>query len=75
MLKDRYEDGGDFIRGSEEFFKYYLNLGVPDKVHYIKKLTTDMEFFLSDDASSIVEWKLEPKIYENMMEYYEEKNI
>ena len=42
-------------------------------MHYIKKLTTDIEFFLSDDASSIVEWKLEPKIYENMMEYYEEK--
>ena len=73
MLKDRYEDGGDFVRGSEEFSKYYLDLGVPDKVHYIKKLTTDIEFFLSDDASSIVEWKLEPKIYENMMEYYEEK--
>ena len=73
LLKDRYEDGGDFIRGSKEFFKYYLNLGEPDKVHYIKKLTTDMEFFLSDDASSIVEWELESRIYKKMMEYYDEK--
>lgn len=71
LWKDRYEDGGDFIRGSEEFSKYYLDLGEPDKVHYIKKLTTDMEFFLSDNSDNPVEWELEPKIYEKMMEYYE----
>ena len=71
LWKDRYEDGGDFIRGSEEFSKYYLDLREPDKVHYIKKLTTDMEFFLSDNSDNPVEWELEPKIYEKMMEYYE----
>ena len=75
LLKDRYEDGGDFIRGSEEFSKYYLDLGIPDRVHYIKKLTTDIEFFLSDDASSIVEWKLEPRIYEKMTDYYVKNDI
>ena len=74
LWKGRYEDGGDFIRGSKEFSKYYLDLGESNKVHYIKKLTTDMEFFLSDDAHHIVDMPVfvNKELYLSMINYYKE---
>ena len=34
-----------------------------------------MEFFLSDGASRIVDWELEPRIYEKMTDYYVKNDI
>ena len=70
--KDKYVKGGNFVRGSKEFSKYYLDLGKEDKVYYLHKLTNDMEFFLSDDGSHIVDIPIfiDKEIYLSMIKYY-----